>query len=60
MFVTIQADTDTIALRGQKIEISNQGDQFVEVRSVGNRSESGVRVANTSVLALEAERRNNE
>lgn len=60
IFVTDRATTDTIPFRKQKVEITNQGDQFVEVRPVGKLPTSGLKVANKNVLALEAERKKNE
>lgn len=59
MFVTSQSTADTIPFRKQKIEITRQGDQYVEVRPLG-KLPANIKIANNNVLALEAERKKGE
>jgi RND family efflux transporter MFP subunit len=59
IFVTNQPNSDTITFRKQKVEVTSQGDQYIEVKPVG-KLPANVKVANNNVLALEAERKKNE
>lgn len=59
MFVTSRSTADTIPFRKQKIEITRQGDQYVEVRPLG-KLPANIKIANNNVLALEAERKKGE
>jgi len=56
IFLTSRWQTDTIPFRKQKVEIVNQGEDYVEVKPVG-RIPAGVKIATNNILALEAERK---
>lgn len=59
MFVTSRSTADTIPFRKQKVEITRQGDQYVEVKPLG-KLPADIKIANNNVLALEAERKKGE
>jgi len=59
MFVTNRSTADTIPFRKQKVEITRQGDQYVEVKPLG-KLPADIKIANNNVLALEAARKKGE
>lgn len=59
IFATTQPNAERIPLRKFKVQIQNQGEDFVQV-DVLEKLPMNAKVANKNILALEAERKKNE
>lgn len=59
IFGTSEPDAAKIPLRKLKVEVENEGEDYVQVK-VLEKVPAGIKVANKNILALEAERKKNE